>query len=155
ALQSARANTPTRVVATLDGYTGRALYLQQNEIGKEALTRFLAQIRTAYPNARKIYIVQDHWPVHKLPEVQAVCQSERLTPSFLPTYASWLNPIEKLWRWLKQDVLHLHQLWCINRLLQSAIPKFRLFSQQSGRKNPKLPQTWYQSGPIKFMHQRP
>ncbi|MCB8937396.1 MAG: transposase [Ardenticatenaceae bacterium] len=27
----------------------------------------------------------------------------------LPTYASWLNPIEKLWRWLKQEVLHLHR----------------------------------------------
>lgn len=108
-LQSARANTQTRVVATLDGYTGRVLYLQQSKIGKEALTRFLAQIRTAYPDARKIYIVQGNWPVHKLPEVQAVYQSERLTPLFLPTYASWLNPIEKLWRWLKQDVLHLHQ----------------------------------------------
>lgn len=31
-------------------------------------------------------------------------------PLFLPTYASWLNPIEKLWRWLKQDILHLHSL---------------------------------------------
>ena len=29
-------------------------------------------------------------------------------PLFLPTYASWLNPIEKLWRWLRQDVLHDH-----------------------------------------------
>jgi transposase len=29
---------------------------------------------------------------------------------FLPTYASWLNPIEKLWRWLRQEVLHLHRL---------------------------------------------
>ena len=28
----------------------------------------------------------------------------------LPTYASWLNPIEKLWRYLKQEVLHLHRL---------------------------------------------
>ncbi|MGB9722998.1 MAG: transposase [Chloroflexia bacterium] len=27
----------------------------------------------------------------------------------LPTYASWLNPIEKRWRWLKQEVLHLHR----------------------------------------------
>jgi hypothetical protein len=26
----------------------------------------------------------------------------------LPTYASWANPIEKLWRWVKQDILHLH-----------------------------------------------
>ena len=28
----------------------------------------------------------------------------------LPTYASWLNPIEKLWRKLKQELLHLHSL---------------------------------------------
>ena len=28
----------------------------------------------------------------------------------LPTYASWLNPIEKLWRKLNQEVLHLHRL---------------------------------------------
>jgi hypothetical protein len=32
----------------------------------------------------------------------------------LPTYASWLNPLgdvfspKRLWRWLKQDVLHMH-----------------------------------------------
>ena len=27
----------------------------------------------------------------------------------LPTYASWTNPIEKLWRKGKQEVLHLHR----------------------------------------------
>jgi DDE superfamily endonuclease len=27
----------------------------------------------------------------------------------LPTYASWCNPIEKLWRWLYEDVLDLHR----------------------------------------------
>ncbi len=28
----------------------------------------------------------------------------------LPTYAPWLNPVEKLWRKLKQEVFHLHRL---------------------------------------------
>lgn len=28
----------------------------------------------------------------------------------LPTYAPWLNPIEKLWRKLKQEVVHLHRM---------------------------------------------
>ena len=28
----------------------------------------------------------------------------------LPTYAPWTNPIEKLWRWVRQSVLHLHGL---------------------------------------------
>lgn len=33
----------------------------------------------------------------------------RLQPVWLPTYAPWLNPIEKHWRWLRQDVLKLHR----------------------------------------------
>ncbi len=28
----------------------------------------------------------------------------------LPTYASWANPIEKLWRWVRQSIIHLHRL---------------------------------------------
>ena len=28
----------------------------------------------------------------------------------LPTYASWCNPIEKVWRKLRQELTHLH-LW--------------------------------------------
>jgi hypothetical protein len=34
----------------------------------------------------------------------------RIEPVWLPTYAPWLNPIEKLWRWLRQDVLKMHRL---------------------------------------------
>jgi transposase len=34
----------------------------------------------------------------------------RLEPVWRPTYASWLNPIEKRWRWLKGDVLQQHRL---------------------------------------------
>ena len=34
----------------------------------------------------------------------------RLEIAWLPTDSPWLNPIEKLWRWLPQDVLTLHRL---------------------------------------------
>ena len=102
------ANTQTRLVAVLNGLTGQVTYMQRSKIGKEALIAFYAQVRAAYPDAKKIYIVQDNWPVHKAPEVIEAMKSYGLTPLFLPTYASWLNPIEKLWRWLKQEVLHLH-----------------------------------------------
>jgi hypothetical protein len=101
-------NTQTRLVATLDGYSGRVLYQQAPQIGKQELMRFYATIAQAYPQAKRIYLAQDNWPVHLLPEVLAA--AHRLSPLFFPTYASWLNPIEKLWRWLKQVVLHVHNL---------------------------------------------
>jgi transposase len=103
-------NTQTRVVAVLNAITGQVTYLQRSKIGAEALMLFYAQLRSVYPQATKLYVAQDNWPVHKLDPVQEALQRHRLTPLFLPTYASWLNPIEKLWHWLKQDVLHLHRL---------------------------------------------
>jgi hypothetical protein len=110
AFQVARSNTRTRLVAVLNGLTGKVNYLQRSKIGVLALQEFYQQVRAAYPHAKTIYVVQDNWPVHKLPEVLRSLQDHALTPLFLPTYASWLNPIEKLWRWLKQDILHLHTL---------------------------------------------
>lgn len=110
ALQVAGYNTKTRVVAVLNAVTGQVTYRQRTKIGIEALVAFYAQVRAAYPHAEKIYLVQDNWPVHTLPEAWHAMQAHQLTPLFLPTYASWLNPIEKLWRWLKQEVLHLHRL---------------------------------------------
>ena len=110
AYQVPRTNTRTRLIAVLNGLTGQVTYLQRSKIGSLALQDFYRLVRTAYPQAKRIYVVQDNWPVHKLPEVLQSMQQNDLTPLFLPTYASWLNPIEKLWRWLKQDVLHLHRL---------------------------------------------
>lgn len=110
AFQGARSNTRTRLIAVLDGLTGKVTYLQRSTIGVLALQEFYQQVRTEYPQAKRIYIVQDNWPVHKLPAVLRAMQDHGLTPLFLPTYASWLNPIEKLWRWLRQDILHLHSL---------------------------------------------
>jgi transposase len=103
-------NTPTRLVAALDGFSGRVLFAQARQIGKQELIRFYAAIRQAYPQTERIYLAQDNWPVHLLPEVLTAAATHRLSPLFFPTYASWLNPIEKLWRWLKQDVLHVHNL---------------------------------------------
>lgn len=108
ALEAPRANTQTRIVAVLNALTGQVTYLQRSKVGKEALVAFYAQLRAAYPQAEQLYVVQDNWPNHKLPEVLEAMRQHQITPLFLPTYASWLNPIEKLWRWLKQTVIHLH-----------------------------------------------
>ena len=55
-------------------------------------------------------MIQDNWNIHTHPEVlAALARYPRIQPVWLPTYAPWLNPIEKLWRWLRQDILKLHR----------------------------------------------
>ena len=103
-------NTKARITAVLNALTGQVLYRQRHKIGQKELREFYAQIRAAYPYLKRIYLVQDNWPIHKLPAVLQAATDNQLTLLFLPTYASWLNPIEKLWRWLRQDILHDHNL---------------------------------------------
>ena len=117
-------NTPTRLVATLDAYSGRVLYQQARQVGKQELIHFYAAIRHAYPQARRIYLAQDNWPVHLLPDVLTAAAANHLSPLFFPTYASWLNPIEKLWRWLKQEVVHGHRFAADWRQLKRAVAAF-------------------------------
>jgi transposase len=94
----------------LNALTGQVLYHQRYKIGQKELIEFYAHTRAAYPHLNRIYLVKDNWPIHKLSAVLQAARDNNLTLLFLPTYASWLNPIEKLWRWLRQDILHDHNL---------------------------------------------
>ena len=60
---------------------------------------------------QRLYVAQDHWSIHRHPDVAlAVAGSPRITPVWLPTEAPWLNRIEQLWWWLRQDQLYVHRL---------------------------------------------
>lgn len=101
-------NTKARVTAALNAVTGELHFLQRHKVGINELVRFYQQLRASYPDSVRLYLVQDNWPIHKHSTVMAALETTRITPLFLPTYASWLNPIEKVWRWLRQDILHNH-----------------------------------------------
>ena len=104
-------NSQWRIVGALNALTGQVNYLDDYIVGRKQLARFYAQLAQTYARARRVYIVQDNWSVHEHPDVQAALALwPRLEVVRLPTYAPWLNPIEKLWRWLRQDVRMLHRL---------------------------------------------
>lgn len=114
---SHRANTLMRVVGLLDGATGRVHAWDFPRVTAARLADCLRHIGRLFPSAERIYLVMDNWPVHAHPKVQAaLANDQRITILFLPTYAPWLNNIEKLWRWVKQRVTHAHP-WCDDFLL--------------------------------------
>jgi len=135
--RSHRADAPTRIVGALDALDGRVLWRRRGKLGIPALVGFYRAVAAAYPAAERIDIVLDNWPVHFHPDLLVALRPQdcpfpfpcpghwptepspeavrkwghlarpiRLVP--LPTYASWLNPIEQLWRRLRQEVVHLH-----------------------------------------------
>jgi hypothetical protein len=137
ARRSERSDTRTRLLGALDATTGVVHSLRAETISLATLVRFCQQVRDAYPAATTITVVLDNWVNHFHPDllVALVPQTQpfphSLPPSWpevpsagavrkwgalalpiqflpLPTYASWCNPIEKVWRKLRQELGHLH-----------------------------------------------
>lgn len=109
-----RAGAPNRLwrlVGSLDAVTGRVEYLDNYVVGRKQLIAFYRRLDAGYPDAKRIYVAQDNWSIHRHDDVlAALATMPRVEPVWLPTYAPWLNPIEKLWGWLRADVLTGHRL---------------------------------------------
>jgi transposase len=104
-------NRQQRLIGALNALTGQVDYLDNYVVGREQVSAFYRRLDQTYPAARRIYVVQDNWSIHHHDDVLATLrQLPRLAPVWLPTYAPWLNPIEKLWHWLRRDVLKAHCL---------------------------------------------
>lgn len=99
-----------RVIGALNAWTGKVTHRDNYIVGRKQLIELYGLLANTYPHAKTIYVVQDNWSIHKHPDVlQALQRYPRIKPVWLPTYAPWLNPIEKLWRWLKEDILKMHR----------------------------------------------
>lgn len=99
-----------RLIGALNAITGQVTHLDGYIVGRAKVISLYRHIADAYADAQRIYVIQDNWSIHKHPDVMtALTDLPRIEPVWLPTYAPWLNPIEKLWRWVRQDVLTLHR----------------------------------------------
>jgi transposase len=111
AARAAPGERQRRVVAGLDALTGRVISRQAKAISVKTFIAFLRQVARAYPDAEAVYVAADNWPVHTNPQVlTALTKLKRVELVYLPTYSPWLNPIEKLWDWLKDAELRQHGL---------------------------------------------
>jgi transposase len=136
ARQSHRSQETCYGIGALNPHTGDVVYQQVKSCTVVALHTFYTHICHRYPKAERIYLIQDNRAIHfhanlmavLLPQMPAFAKPTppewtgklskkigtlaklRIEIVQLPTYASWTNPIEKLWRWVRQSVIHLHRL---------------------------------------------
>jgi len=133
---SHRSNTRMRVVAFMEAVTGRVFSWDVPQVSVKRLAQCVSRVSAAFPQqVESIYIVWDNWLVHEHPTVQAALRKdERIHVLPLPTYAPWLNAIEKLWRLVRQEVAHAHP-WCddFNTFRATIMGKFAEFDHGSPR----------------------
>lgn len=134
---SLRSNRYYRFSGALDALSGQVVFTDAPAMRVPCLCDFLRAVRAANPD-RHLFLVWDNWPVHKHARVLATAHDEHIHLLWLPTYAPWTNPIEKLWRTAKQTVVHHHQLADDPHQVQQ---QFRAFLTQFAQGSPALLRT--------------
>ncbi|WP_110114982.1 IS630 family transposase [Bacillus sp. CGMCC 1.16541] len=91
---------------TVEAGTGEVVTTMTSSAKKEAFITFLQHLLEKY-EGKFIIMVTDNAPIHKSQMVTDFAEEhvDSLMFVHLPPYSPNLNPIERLWKWLKQQVI--------------------------------------------------
>ena len=76
--------------------------LTEANINQDRLVEFLALLRTKFPDKRQIYLIVDNAPYNHARKVKAEANKQGIILDYLPPYSPNLNPIERLWKFVRK-----------------------------------------------------
>ncbi len=88
--------------------TGRTQILEVETVDAESLIKLLGQVESAHPRERLIHVFVDNAKYHKARIVQEwlAAAGRKCVLRFFPKYCPHLDPIERLWALMHENVTH-------------------------------------------------
>ena len=94
------------ISGAIDILTHNILIQEDQTLNAESTIRFFQKIESELPNYRKIHVFCDNAPYYRNKAVSFYLSTSRIKLHFLPPYSPNLNPIERLWKWMKELVIY-------------------------------------------------
>jgi transposase len=73
-------------------------------VNAQSITNFFEKLKQAYPEAERIHIILDQSGYHRSQEVKDAAVLHGIELHYLPPYSPNLNPIERLWKVMNEQV---------------------------------------------------
>jgi transposase len=94
------------LAGAIDILSYRVHILENQTLNATATIAFFQQLEKAYPTMTKIHVFCDNAPYYRNKEVTGYLKTSKIQLHFLPPYSPNLNPIERLWKWMKETVIY-------------------------------------------------
>ena len=91
---------------SIDVITHNVVIQEDQTLNAESTIRFFQKLEDAYPSKRKIHVFCDNAPYYRNKAVKQYLEASKICLHFLPPYSPNLNPIERLWKWMKERVVY-------------------------------------------------
>lgn len=98
AIGTIASRTRMNITGAIDLSTMKVINSEFETINGENIVKFLGQIKTAYPKAKKVHVILDQAGYHKSDVVTDFASQNGIKLHYLPAYSPNLNPIERLWK---------------------------------------------------------
>ena len=82
----------------------KIVYKQSDTVNEASIQTFLYHLRRQHPGRYKVHIIWDNAGYHCSKVVQAFAKELGIEIHYLPPYSPNLNPIERLWKILHEQV---------------------------------------------------
>lgn len=116
-----RKNLPTNtgrqrlnISGAVDLIKAKFIFRQDQRLNALSTVEFLKQIETAYPLLEKVHLFCDNAGYYKGDAEKEYLKSSKIQLHFLPPYSPNLNPIERIWKFLKDRVIYNTYYECFN-----------------------------------------
>lgn len=90
----------------VDVISHKVIVQADQTLNANATISFFQKIEATYPNKNKIHVFCDNARYYKNQVVREYIERSKITLHFLPPYSPNLNPIERLWKWMKERVIY-------------------------------------------------
>lgn len=90
----------------IDIISKKLIFHQDVTLNAISTIEFLKKVEASYPKHKRIHIYCDNARYFKNKLVQEFLKTSKIIMHFLPPYSPNLNPIERLWKFLNENVLN-------------------------------------------------
>ncbi len=94
------------ISGAVDLLTKKMIIREDTTLNAESTINFFKKIEKSYPSKSKIYIFSDNARYYKNKKVTSFLENSKIDLRFLPPYSPNLNPIERVWKWMKERVMY-------------------------------------------------
>jgi transposase len=94
------------IIGAINLKTHQVEYQKVDWVNADSIKTFLRQLQTANPHSENIHLIWDNAGYHKSKEIRAFIENTNINLHFLPPYSPNLNPIERLWKIMHEEVTY-------------------------------------------------
>lgn len=120
----------TYVYAAVDPITGEHFSLLLPYVNTDMMQIYLNELSSAN-TGKKTILIMDQAGWHKSRRLQV---PDNIEIWFLPPYSPELNPVERLWKQMKQEVIHNRIYDSLNQIEEAIVAYFQSLTEEMLRK---------------------